>query len=65
MVCGSPEQTLTGTATPAGSSADSASTLAAATSVTCTKSRRWSPSSITRGGSPRSSADRKIDATPA
>ncbi len=64
-MCGSPEQTLTAVRPPAGGSVVSASTLAAATSVTCTKSRRWHPSSSTRGASPRSSADRKIDATPA
>src|SRR6266511_601138 len=42
----------------------SAARLAAATSRTCTKSRRCRPSSKTRGGSPRSRAERKIAATP-
>ena len=42
-----------------------ASTLARATSPTCTKSRSWPPSSKTRGGSPASSALRKMLATPA
>src|SRR5262249_61732338 len=42
----------------------SAAGLARATSVTCTKSRRWPPSSNTVGAWPRSSADRKIAATP-
>src|SRR5690606_12385108 len=62
-VRGSPEQTFT--ASKPSASAVRASALAAATSVTCTKSRRCRPSSSTRGGSPRSRAERKIDATPA
>ena len=33
--------------------------------VTCTKSRRWRPSSKTARGPPRASADRKNEATPA
>jgi len=47
-----------------GCSTVSAATLAALTSRTCTKSRRWPPSSNTRGASPRSRAERKIAATP-
>ena len=40
-------------------------TVAAATSRTWTKSRRWAPSSKTRGARPASRAERKNDATPA
>ncbi|EUA28682.1 putative membrane protein [Mycobacterium intracellulare] len=58
---GCPEQTL---AARKPSSCASAATLAAATSSTCTKSRIWPPSSKTLGGSPFSSEDRKIAATP-
>ncbi len=61
-MCGSPEQTFT--AVKPGRGAARASALAAATSRTCTKSRRCLPSSITRGASPRSNADRNTDATP-
>lgn len=43
----------------------SAVMVASATSRTCTKSRRWAPSSKTRGASPASSIERKNDATPA
>ena len=41
-----------------------ASTLARATSSTCTKSRTWPPSSKTCGASPRSRDERNIAATP-
>jgi hypothetical protein len=47
-----------------GSGAVRASRLALATSVTWTKSRRWRPSSSTRGGRPAARALRKIAATP-
>jgi hypothetical protein len=66
-VCGSPLPTLYARAVPAGSSstASSAALFAAATSRTWTKSRRWPPSSNTRGASWRASAERNSDATPA
>ena len=45
--------------------ASSARRLAAATSRTWTKSRRWAPSSKTRGDRPAASEERKMLATPA
>ena len=62
-VCGSPLATLKARSEP-GTPAGSAARLARATSCTCTKSRRCSPSSNTCGDRPASSADRKIAATP-
>ena len=50
MVTGTPEHTLTASNDPAERANVSAARLAAATSVTCTKSRVWRPSSNTRGG---------------
>jgi signal transduction histidine kinase len=67
-VCGSPLPVLYAVSTPSGTAAalaSNAATLAAATSRTWTKSRRWRPSSKTRGASPRASAERKKEATPA
>ncbi len=58
---GCPEQTFTAVKP---SRQASAARLAAATSSTWTKSRICPPSSKTLGGSPFSSAERKIAATP-
>jgi len=66
IVCGSPEATLYGRSPGLRpSKEESAATLARATSLTWTKSRRCAPSSKTRTASPRSSAERKMAATPA
>ena len=62
-VCGVPLATLN--APGSGTSRSSAARLARATSRTWTKSRRWPPSSNTRGGRPAASALAKIAATPA
>jgi hypothetical protein len=64
-VCGSPLPVLYAVSAPVAESASSAVALAVATSRTCTKSRRCRPSSYTRGASPRASAERKKEATPA
>ncbi len=69
IVRGSPLPTLYGRTSPGGhpspAAARTAATFAAATSRTWTKSRRCRPSSKTRGGSPRRTADRNTAATPA
>lgn len=65
IVCGSPLATLYGRSSPGIAVDVTARTFAAATSRTCTKSRRWPPSSNTRGASPRRSAEPKMLATPA
>ena len=62
-VLGVPEATLYGPVTSHGTV--SASAFARATSLTWMKSRSCPPSSNTRGGSPRTSALRKMLATPA
>lgn len=64
-VRGSPLPVLYAVSVPSRELASSAATLAAATSRTCTKSRRWHPSSKTRGDSPRARDERKKEATPA
>jgi hypothetical protein len=64
MVIGRPEHTLYAAKPGRSATARSASTLARATSSTCTKSRTCRPSSNTCGGPPRSSEDRNIAATP-